>query len=68
LLSKFEDFFQKRYLIPLHVANEENAPDVSEDIRSNDEDVDADALAYIKAKKKVDFVHKIKKQDKTLRK
>lgn len=52
-MSKFEDFFQKRYLIPLHVASDEVGPEQSDEIISMDEDVDSDALAYIKAKKKV---------------
>jgi len=53
LLQKFEDFFQKRYLIPLHVSMEEHTPkNAEEDVISND-DVDNDALAYIRAKKKV---------------
>jgi len=67
LLQRFEDFFQKRYLIPLHVSVEERTPKGSEDIISQSDDVDNDALAYIRAKKKVDFIHKIKKQDKNLK-
>jgi len=66
LLQRFEDFFQKRYLIPLHVSVEERTPKMSEDNISQD-DADNDALAYIRAKKKVDFIHKIKKQDKNLK-
>lgn len=53
LLQKFEDFFQKRYLIPLHVAAEDHTPKDNEEVISVGEDVDADALAYIRAKKKV---------------
>lgn len=66
LLQKFEEFFQKRYLIPLHVQVEDQTPK-DEEVISVGEDVDADALAYIRAKKKVDFIHKIKKQDKILK-
>jgi len=57
LLQKFEEFFQKRYLIPFHVALEEQqqAPASSEEIVSQSDDVDPDAIAYIKAKKKVKY-------------
>jgi len=68
LLQKFEEFFQKRYLIPLHVSMEDHTPkEVEDEIVSNSDDVDNDALAYIRAKKKVDFIQKIKKQDKNLK-
>jgi len=53
-LQKFEEFFQKRYLIPLHVSMEDHTPKATEDeIVSNSDEVDNDALAYIRAKKKV---------------
>jgi len=68
LLSKFEEFFQKKYLIPFHVAMEDQSPVHSDEaISQNSDDVDLDALAYIRAKKKVDFINKIKKQDKTIK-
>jgi len=34
-----------------------------DEVVSFNEDVDVDALAYINAKKKVDFIQKVKKQD-----
>jgi len=64
LLQKFEEYFQKKYLIPFHVAMEDQSPVHSDEIVSQSDDVDPDALAYINAKKKVDFINKIKKQDK----
>ncbi len=54
LVQKFEEFFQKRYLIPLHVSMADDSQKAAEEIDSvQDEDVDQDALAYIRAKKKV---------------
>jgi len=46
---------------------EENQPAESEDLISNGDDVDPDALAYIRAKKKVDVINKIKKHDKSIK-
>jgi len=43
---------------------EDQSPVHSDEIVSQSDDVDPDALAYINAKKKVDFINKIKKQDK----
>jgi len=68
LLSKFEEYFQKKYLIPFHVAMEEQSNHENSDAPSNKDDVDPDALAYIRAKKKVDIIHKVKKQDKLMQK
>jgi len=45
----------------------DNTPKESEEALSQSDDVDKDALAYIRAKKKVDFIHKVKKQDKNLK-
>jgi kinesin family protein 6/9 len=67
LLQKFEEYFQKKYLIPFHVAMEDQSPAHSDEVNSVSDDVDPDALAYISAKKKVDFINKIKKQDKMVK-
>jgi kinesin family protein 6/9 len=68
LLAKFEEYFQKKYLIPFHVAMEEQSNHDHSDVPSDKNDVDPDALAYIRAKKKVDIIHKVKKQDKLMQK
>jgi len=67
LLQKFEDHFQKKFLIPLHVSMEDHSVKEAEDVISQSEDVDNDALAYIRAKKKVDYIQKVKKQDRQLK-
>lgn len=67
LLQKFEQWFTKKYGIAISdienpLINQKNEDDEVEEQRVMDEDVDEDALAYIKAKKKVSDIQKARKQ------
>lgn len=66
LLSKFEEFFIKRYGRTLdELPNGMNRDeDQEEDIETPSEDVDPDAMAYIKAKSKVSMLQKARKHEK----
>lgn len=55
LLSKFEEYFQRKYLVPMHVALEEQSNHDHMDDLSANPDVDPDALSYIRAKEKVHY-------------
>lgn len=67
LLQKFEQWFSKKYGIAISdienpLINQKNEDEDVEEQRVVDEDVDEDALAYIKAKKKVSDIQKARKQ------
>ncbi|KRX04254.1 P-loop containing nucleoside triphosphate hydrolase [Pseudocohnilembus persalinus] len=66
-LTKFEEWFQKRYGITVDDIDNPliNQPSDAGDAKSDKADtIDSDALAYIRAKKKVSALQKARKQEK----
>ncbi|KAM3132186.1 hypothetical protein pb186bvf_015781 [Paramecium bursaria] len=68
LVSRFEDFFLKKYGLALQDLNNPLVNQKEEEYSINDpsenDDVDQDALAYIRAKNKVTQLQKARKQEK----
>mmetsp|Transcript_8117 Transcript_8117/g.15977 ORF Transcript_8117/g.15977 Transcript_8117/m.15977 type:complete len:608 (+) Transcript_8117:349-2172(+) len=64
LVAEFEAWYEEKFGARVSF----KVPDVKPEVAKVDEDVDSDALAYIKAKKNVETLHRAKKQLSTVRK